>query len=89
MQIALIVEDDSSLAQTLKVSLQKEGLRVVIARNFKIAINLINQYKFDLVILDRLLPDGDGIDLVEELLDISHQTRVLMLTTKSETIQSY
>ncbi len=86
MQIALIVEDDSSLAQTLKVSLQKEGLRVVIAQNFKIAINLINQYKFDLVILDRLLPDGDGIDLVEELLDINHQTRVLMLTTKSETI---
>jgi len=87
MQLVLIVEDDNSLAQLLKVSLKKEGLRVVIAQSIKTATELINQHRFDLVILDRLLPDGDGIDLVEELLDINHHTRVLMLTTKTATAQ--
>lgn len=83
MQLTLVVEDDGVLAQTLKTVLQNQGLRVVVARNMRIAINLIGLYKFELVVLDRVLPDGDGLDLVEGLLDKNHQTRVLMLTSKS------
>lgn len=83
MRLTLIVEDDSLLAQTLKTALQNQGLRVVVARNLRIATNLTGLYKFDLVILDRVLPDGDGLDLAEELLNKNPQTRILMLTTKS------
>ena len=87
MRLVLVVEDDDSLVKILRVSLKKEGLRVVVAQNIKAATRLINQHKFDLVILDRLLPDEDGLDLVEELLDINHHTRVLVLTTRSGTTQ--
>ena len=87
MQLVLIVEDDGVLSQTLKTSLLKEGLRVMIARNLRIAQILITQHKYSLIILDRVLPDGDGIDLVEKILEINYQARILVLSTKSSVKQ--
>lgn len=87
MQLILIVEDDGVLSQTLKISLLKEGLRVMIARNLRIAQILITQHKYSLIILDRVLPDGDGIDLVEKILEINYQARILVLSTKSSVKQ--
>ena len=87
MQLVLIVEDDGVLSQTLKTSLLKEGLRVMIAGNLRIAQILITQHKYSLIILDRVLPDGDGIDLVEKILEINYQARILVLSTKSSVKQ--
>ncbi|MBT3249702.1 MAG: response regulator transcription factor [Candidatus Pacebacteria bacterium] len=87
MQLALIVEDDSELAQALKSSLTKEGLKVDLAKNLRIASILVAQYQYNLVILDRVLPDGDGIDLVERILEINYQARILVLSTESSVNQ--
>jgi len=87
MQLVLIVEDDGILAQALKVSLHKEGLRVMIARNLRIAKILISQHRYSLVILDRILPDGDGIGLVKKILEINYQARILVLSTRSSVSQ--
>jgi DNA-binding response OmpR family regulator len=87
MQLVLIVEDDGILSQALKVSLCKEGLKVMIARNFRTATILITQHQYSLVILDRVLPDGDGIDLVEKILETNYQARILVLSTKSSVNQ--
>lgn len=83
MKLALILEDDESLAEMLKLTLQREGLRVAVAKNIKIAGNLLQNYRFDLAILDRLLPDGDGLELVKKIHQLSYQTMILMLTTQS------
>lgn len=83
MHLVLVVEDDRDLAQALEISLSKEGLRVMVAKNLRIATILIAQYKYSLVILDRMLPDGDGIDLVEKLLETNYHARALVLSSKS------
>ncbi len=87
MRLALIVEDDHVLAQTLKTSLQQEGLKVMVARNLRIAQILIIQHKHSLIVLDRVLPDGDGINLVKQILKINYQARILVLSTKSSVSQ--
>ncbi|MFH1959249.1 MAG: response regulator transcription factor [Patescibacteria group bacterium] len=84
MQLALIVEDDQLLAQTLFVALSRKGLKVVVANCLRDALDLIKQQKFDIAIIDRILPDGDGFQLVDELSSFSYQTRILMLTTRAQ-----
>lgn len=63
----LLVEDDSSLGETLKERLEKESYAVTWAQSFASAMAKIKSTRFDLVILDVSLPDGSGFDLGKEI----------------------
>ena len=63
----LLVEDDTSLGETLKERLEKEAYLVTWAQNFTSAMAQIKDARFDLVILDVSLPDGSGFDLGKEI----------------------
>lgn len=63
----LLVEDDSSLGETLKERLEKESYSVTWAQSFASALNHIKNSRFDLVILDVSLPDGSGFELGKEI----------------------
>lgn len=63
----LLVEDDTSLGETLKERLEKESYAVTWAQNFSGALEQIKGSRFDLVILDVSLPDGSGFDLGKEI----------------------
>ncbi len=87
MKKALVLEDDLALSKTLEQVLAKLGLKTTSCQNLKKAWALLEKEKFDLAVLDRVLPDGDGLELVEPLLDHHLQTRVLLLTQQAQTHQ--
>lgn len=80
----LLVEDDVDVAETLISFLRRQGYVVDLADSLEMAREALATHDFDLVILDRMLPDGDGTSLIEETNRAGRPQRVLMLTALSE-----
>lgn len=79
----LIIEDNKPIADGLKFSLEKEKYIVVVNQNLKDATKELKNNKFNLIILDIMLPDGDGMEFckyIKEELDIP----VILLTAKDK-----
>lgn len=86
MSKILIVEDDLMLAQTLGQLLSSCQFEIQICRRLNSAYRYLDQNQPEVVLVDRVLPDGDGLELVEFLHDHSYKTKVLVLSQKAETI---
>lgn len=67
----LLIEDDTSLGETLRTRLDKEGYFVVWAEDLRKGRVAFSSHTFDLVILDVGLPDGSGFDFAREIKKIS------------------
>ena len=77
----LVIEDDPNLAPVLKQLLKKKlGAEVVFAENCSQARDVVASSSFDLITLDYQLPDGDGLDLLEEIKPQIGFTPVVMVT---------
>ncbi len=77
----LIVEDDSSLRTALFRLLTKKSYQVVTAQTKNEALQLCSgQQKIDLVLVDLQLPDGSGLDLIQEIKRIQSETQFIVLT---------
>ena len=63
----LIVEDDLFLSSLLKNRLQKDGLRVSLAKDGQEAIQSLKNLKPDLILLDIILPGKSGFEVLEEM----------------------
>ena len=63
----LIVEDEPALRELIQRSLEKERYVVEVAADFNSALRKIEDYDYDCVLLDIMLPDGSGLDLLEKL----------------------
>ena len=81
----LIVDDDLRLRELLKDYLAEKKLDVYVCDDFNNAKEIIQYFIFDLIILDRMMPTGDGIKLVSSIKQIS-TTPVIMLTAMGEDI---
>ena len=80
----LVVEDEAHLAAGLKLNLELEGYRVIHARTVREAAGqLLEASAIDLVLLDIMLPDGDGYAFCRQLRDSGHYVPVIMLTARS------
>lgn len=79
MSRILLVEDDLALAKSLKEALEIKEYQVHIADCYEIALREYLQNKYDLLILDIQLPDGDGITLCQQVRLSSH-VPILFLT---------
>lgn len=77
----LVVEDEYSINDGLTFALRKEGYEVRSAFNGKEALEFVEVFKPELVLLDLMLPDMDGFDICKE---ISKNTYVIMLTARGE-----
>ena len=78
----LIVEDDKKIARVVKIYLEEAGFRTIHAEKGKDAIESALKDKPLLVILDLMLPDTSGEELIQELKEIG-DFPVIMLTSKS------
>jgi DNA-binding response OmpR family regulator len=85
MKQVLIVEDDANLGESLKKICEGEGLITHLASNLAEARLLISE-TLDVVVLDWMLPDGQGIDFLKEIRQKSKQLPVIMLTARTELI---
>jgi DNA-binding response OmpR family regulator len=80
----LVVEDEAHLAAGLKLNLELEGYRVINARSVReAAAQLVQVAPIDLVLLDIMLPDGDGYSFCRQLRESGHFIPVIMLTARS------
>ena len=79
----LIVDDDKRLRELLKDYLTEKNLKIYLSEDYDEAKQILSFVLFDLIILDRMMPSGDGIDLIEFIKQISN-TPVIMLTAMGE-----
>lgn len=80
----LLVEDDSALAQMLRLHFEEAGHEVFHAPNLKLARALISEKQPDLVIMDQGLPDGKGIDLLVSLEQEGRDMAIVMMTAEHD-----
>ncbi len=78
----LLVEDEDSLRDTIIRSLEKERYVVESAAKFHDALFKINDYDYDCVILDIMLPDGNGLTLLDELKKLHKKESVIIISAK-------
>ncbi|SFD69725.1 response regulator [Paracidovorax konjaci] len=82
----LLVEDDPAIARTVAYTLEREGLAVTHSLLLSDARSLLRTQRFDLLVLDVGLPDGNGLDLLRELRQDRQAVPVLMLSAQGEEI---
>ncbi len=76
----LIVDDEEIIRESLSFVLAKEGYRVRDAANGRIALDMIRESSFDLVITDLEMPEMKGIELLEHITLLSPETFVVIIT---------
>lgn len=81
----LLVEDDEELAQWTKEYLSNKGFAVTVTSSGKEAVQLIINHPPDLVLLDGMLPDLDGLDVCRQVRPDYHNP-IIMLTARDEEI---
>lgn len=79
----LLVEDEQSLADTIKLNLELEGYKVSTANDGKKALKAFKQERFNLIILDVMLPEMDGFTVCEAIRLDNAEVPILMLTAKN------
>jgi DNA-binding response OmpR family regulator len=83
-----IIEDEAELAALLEYNLARQGLQTRVITGSKGAVEQLESWKPDLIILDVMLPDGDGFDLCRRLRKVAALSRipVLFLTARSDEV---
>lgn len=79
----LLVEDEENLHDTLKLNLELEGYEVTSAYTGNEALQAIDKEFFNLIILDVMLPEVDGIEVAENIRVHNNQVPILMLSAKN------
>ncbi len=79
----LLVEDEENLHEALKLNLELEGYEVTSAFDGNQALRAIKNEYFDLIILDIMLPELDGISVAETIRISNNEVPILMLSAKN------
>src|SRR5215813_10841476 len=88
MKKILLIEDDSDLYALLKYNLEKEGFILVGAQTGKGATELCRRERPDLILLDIMLPDSDGLDICKGIRahpELAHIPVIFLTARASET----
>lgn len=78
-----IVEDEHRIARFLQMELEHEGFQTATEENGRRAFERIIQEKYDLVLLDIMLPEMDGLTICRQVRELS-EVPIIMLTAKDE-----
>ncbi len=79
----LIIDDDKRLRELLKDYFTNKNLDIYLSQDFNEAKEILSFFLFDLIILDRMMPSGDGINLIEYIKNNSNSP-IILLTAMSE-----
>ena len=86
MRNILMVEDDSTIAFAVKYAVEQEGFNLDIAENLENARKIVNSKEYDLILLDVMLPDGNGYEFLKQLREHDEDTPVIFLTACDEEV---
>ncbi|MBC6491134.1 response regulator transcription factor [Flavihumibacter stibioxidans] len=79
----LLVEDEENLHEALKMNLELEGYEITSAFDGKTAVKAVQQEYFDLIILDIMLPEMDGMAVMETIRLQNNEVPILILSAKN------
>ncbi len=79
-QRVVVVEDEPAIAESVAYSLERDGYSVVTAGTVREARRMVDTA--DLVVLDLILPDGDGINILRQLRQSGSQAAVIVLSSR-------
>ena len=82
----LLVEDDSIISKNIMIFLKRKGYSVDLSESIEDAYDKSTTEDYDLIILDRGLPDGDGLTLIKKIRDEDVHIPILALTARNEDI---
>lgn len=83
----LLIEDEKELAMALAATLSKQGVVVDHTMMLEDALELILQNAYDAILLDRRLPDGEGLTFIPTLRRAGVETPVIVLTALNEPLE--
>ena len=86
MKKVLVVEDDPNISQLIQIHLHDLGYQIQVCNHGREGFELANSNPFDLIILDIMLPEMDGLTICQRLRAFDNFTPILMITAKSEEI---
>ena len=78
----LIIEDEKDLREVMTRSLEKERFIVETAVDYPTALQKINDYDYDCILLDIMLPGGNGLSILEELKKLKKRESVIIVSAK-------
>lgn len=78
----LIIEDEKEIASSIKNYFKSNGIHCEIASNYNDAQSKIGAYDYDCILLDLMLPDGDGFNLLKELKSANKTDGVIIISAK-------
>lgn len=84
----LVIEDELDIQKVLKANLLASGYVVFVASNAKEGLELLEKEKPDLIILDVMLPDGNGFDLCRKIKNDDEEIRIIIYTGKLEAVDA-
>lgn len=83
----LIVEDETQLAESIKGYLKSNDFIIELSSTIKDAIDKITLYEYDCILLDLMLPDGNGFEVLKELKRLNKEDGVIIISAK-ETLET-
>ncbi|TMW71695.1 response regulator transcription factor [Alteribacter natronophilus] len=83
-QKILVVDDEESIITLLEFNLEQAGFDVTTATNGRAALEEAAEQHFDLIVLDLMLPEMDGLEVCKQLRQRKVMTPILMLTAKDD-----
>lgn len=81
----LIIEDEIKLANSIKKGLEQENYIVDVVYNGRVGHDLAQTEDYDVIILDLMLPEIDGVEICKKLRERKVNSAILMLTAKIQT----
>lgn len=81
----LLIEDEGDLAESVITYLEQEDFHFEWADTFDKAQEKINLYEYDCALVDIMLPDGNGLNIIEELQEINPNTGIIIISAKNST----
>lgn len=79
----LVIDDDKMLRDALVMGLRKSGFDVISAESAEFAHNILSRIIPDAIVLDRMMPNQDGLSFLKEIRKKGNNTPVIMLTAMS------
>lgn len=80
----LIIEDEKSISDLIRMNLILEGFETIVSDEGYKGLQMFKKEDPDLVILDLMLPDCDGFEILKEMQEVNYRTPIVILTAKND-----
>ncbi|MCI0504920.1 MAG: response regulator, partial [Gammaproteobacteria bacterium] len=88
MSRILVVDDEEHIANLIRDCLIAEGHEVITANNGLLAYHIIKKSDFDLLVTDIIMPEMDGLELIQKVKKIKPRTRIIAMSAGGDHLKA-